>query len=59
MEEMCFHPEKFPSSMYKENLQNRVLLALGSVAHKLSKAGQKEKATEITNRVHAMLGLHG
>jgi hypothetical protein len=30
-----------------------------SVAHKLSKAGQKEKAAKITNRVHAMLGLHG
>ncbi|XP_076116682.1 uncharacterized protein LOC143084161 [Mytilus galloprovincialis] len=58
MEDICFKPEKFHSYMYEGDLHNRVLLALGSVAHKLSKAGQTDKATEIINRVHSMIGLH-
>lgn len=59
MEDICFKPEKFHSYMYEGDLHNRVLLALGSVAHKLSKAGQTDKATEIINRVHSMIELHG
>lgn len=59
MEDICFRPDKFPKSMYQESLQNRVLLALGSVAHKLSKAGQVERAVQIVDKVHIMLGLHG
>lgn len=59
MEDLCFHRDKFPESLYTGDLYNRVLLALGSVVHKLSKTGQKDKASAIIDKVHNMLGLHG
>jgi hypothetical protein len=59
MEDLCFHRDKFPESLYTGDLYNRVLLALGSVVHKLSKVGQKDKASAIIDKVHNMLGLHG
>jgi hypothetical protein len=48
LEDLCFHRDKFPESLYTGDLYNRVLLALGSVVHKLSKAGDKNRATAIT-----------
>jgi hypothetical protein len=59
MEDLCFHRDKFPESLFTGDLYNRVLLALGSVVHKLSKAGDKNRATAIIDKVHSMLGLHG
>jgi len=59
MEDLCFRRDKFPASLYAGDLYNRVLLALGSVVHKLSKAGDKDRATAIIDKVHSMLGLHG
>ncbi|XP_052090896.1 uncharacterized protein LOC127727821 [Mytilus californianus] len=59
MVDLCFHKDKFPEYLYTGDLYNRVLLALGSVVHKLAKCGQIERATDIIDKVHSMIGLHG
>ena len=59
MEDLVFNKENHPQKIYKEDLRERLLLCLGSVAHKLTKNGQEEKAFQITIRVHKWLGIHG
>ncbi|CAG2216629.1 unnamed protein product [Mytilus edulis] len=58
MVDLCFHQEKFPQYLYTGDLYNRVLLALGSVVHKLARGGQIERATDIIDKVHSLIGLH-
>ena len=59
MEDLVFNKDNHPEEMYKEDLHERVLLCLGSVSHKLTKAGREEEAIKITVRVHQWLGIHG
>ncbi|CAG2251005.1 unnamed protein product [Mytilus edulis] len=58
MEDLVFNKDDHPEEMYKEDLHERVLLCLGSVSHKLTKAGREEEAIKITVRVHQWLGIH-
>ncbi|CAC5381353.1 unnamed protein product [Mytilus coruscus] len=58
MEDICFHPEKYPVSFYTGNLYNRVMLALGSAAGKLFSSGEQEKAKGITSKVNNLLRIH-
>ncbi|VDH91582.1 Hypothetical predicted protein [Mytilus galloprovincialis] len=58
MEDLVFNKDNHPEEMYKEDLHERVLLCLGSVSHKLTKAGREEEAIKITVRVHQWLGIH-
>lgn len=59
MEDICFHPEKYPASFYTGNLYDRVMLALGAAARKLYSSGEQEKAKGITSKVNDLLGIHG
>ncbi|VDI70196.1 Hypothetical predicted protein [Mytilus galloprovincialis] len=58
MVDLCFNQDQFPEYLYTGDLYNRVLLALGSVVHKLAKGGQIERATDIIDKVHSLIGLH-
>ncbi|XP_052083536.1 uncharacterized protein LOC127720827 [Mytilus californianus] len=58
LEDLVFNKDNHPEEMYKEDLHERVLLCLGSVSHKLSKAGRVEEAIKITVQVHQWLGIH-
>ncbi|CAG2211662.1 unnamed protein product [Mytilus edulis] len=58
MEDICFHPEKYPASFYVGNLYDRVMLAMGAAAKKLYDSGEKERAKNITSRVQVLLGMH-
>ncbi|XP_076086937.1 uncharacterized protein LOC143057512 [Mytilus galloprovincialis] len=58
MEDICFHPEKYPASFYVGNLYDRVMLAMGAAAKKLYDGGEKERAMNITSRVQVLLGMH-
>ncbi|VDI50864.1 Hypothetical predicted protein [Mytilus galloprovincialis] len=58
MEDICFHPEKYPASFYVGNLYGRVMLAMGAAAKKLFDSGEIERAKNITSRVQVLLGMH-
>ncbi|XP_021353372.1 uncharacterized protein LOC110450253 [Mizuhopecten yessoensis] len=58
MEDIAFNPWKFPKSFYNRDTYHRTLLALGSVSNKLIKAGFKDRALWLMDKVHDMVGLH-
>lgn len=59
LEDAVFHRNKFPAEFYARDTHSRCMLALGAVSHKLMKEGKAEKARDIVNKIHSMLGLHG
>ncbi|CAC5401161.1 unnamed protein product [Mytilus coruscus] len=58
MEDICFHPEKYPASLYVGSFYDGVMLALGAAARKLYDSGEKERAKSITSKINKLLGLH-
>lgn len=57
-EEMVF-TETSPQKRLPMDLYNRILLALGSIANKLSLSGQEKRSLQIVNVIHSRLGMHG
>ncbi|XP_076086954.1 uncharacterized protein LOC143057528 [Mytilus galloprovincialis] len=58
MEDICFHPEKYPASLYVGILYDRVMLALGAAARKLYDSGEIERAKNITSKINELVGFH-
>jgi len=59
MEDIAFNPGKFDKSFMDEDTYHRTLLALGSVANKLTKAGFEDRALWLMGKIHNMVGMHG
>ena len=51
-------PSNF-TDKYSLKTFHRTLLTIGSVANKLSKAGQNELGEKLTYKLQNMLGIHG
>ncbi|KAL5015117.1 hypothetical protein ScPMuIL_009387 [Solemya velum] len=58
LEEICFQPEQFPQRLFIDDTHHRALLTLGSVAKRLAKFGDVQRAHEYMTKIHDMLGIH-
>ncbi|KAL5015381.1 hypothetical protein ScPMuIL_009651 [Solemya velum] len=58
LEDICFHPEHFPQRLFIDDTHHRALLTLGSVAKRLAKFGDVQRAHEYMTKIHDMLGIH-
>ena len=59
MEEYCFYPERSKLPQMSTETYHSFLLAMGGIVDTLNKYGSTERAHQIINKIHNMVGLHG